>query len=366
MISIRLGKVLEIIDQREGCTEVKVMVDDRVERAINYDSLTGPVAEGDDVYLNITAVQLGLGTGGYHFVMANCSRREWEESSPGHIMKLRYTPMQLKVLAVEEEASPHRQQIEEFDSLFSTPVVIGTLHSMLPPAAAAIKAAGNFNLKVVYVMTDGAALPLAFSKLVAQLTQHKLIDGTVTVGHAFGGDLEAVNIYTGLIAAKRVLKADIIIVSMGPGIVGTGTRWGFTGIEQGEIINATFVLGGSPVAIPRISFTDPRKRHYGLSHHTIVSLARVALRPAEVPLPEEMDDWKREYLDQQIKSNKLHLKHRFTVVRGREGLELLKRFGIKVTSMGRTVEDDPDFFLAAAAAGLRATQLVEMSSNELG
>ena len=77
---------------------------------------------------------------------------------------------------------------------------------------------------------------------------------TITVGHAFGGDLETINIYTGLIAAKEILKGDITIISMGPGIVGSGTKYGFTGMEQGYIVDAINNLGGLAVAVPRISF----------------------------------------------------------------------------------------------------------------
>lgn len=99
-----------------------------------------------------------------------------------------------------------------------------------------------------------------------------------------GGDLESVNIYSGLIAAYQVLKAEIIIVTMGPGIVGTGTKWGTTAVEQGEIINAVNVLGGQPIAVPRISFADPRPRHQGVSHHTITALGQVALRESIIAL----------------------------------------------------------------------------------
>ena len=81
-------------------------------------------------------------------------------------------------------------------------------------------------------MTDGAALPIYLSKNVDTLKKKGLIDNTITIGSAFGGDYECINIYTALITAKEVLKADVVFVSMGPGIAGTGTKYGFTGIEQ--------------------------------------------------------------------------------------------------------------------------------------
>src|SRR5699024_8417480 len=109
------------------------------------------------------------------------------------------------------------------------------------------------NLRLVYLMSDGAALPLGFSKIVGELKKRKLLESTITFGHAFGGDFEAVNIYSALLAAKHVAKADLAIVLMGPGVVGTNTTWGTTALEQGIYLNAVRQLKGTPVAIPRLS-----------------------------------------------------------------------------------------------------------------
>ncbi len=217
--------------------------------------------------------------------MANLSSDDVGEIDEGHIVKARYTPVQHTVLAVEEKDSPERGEIEEFATLNSMPVVIGQLHSQLAPAAGAIKRLSNGRARVAYIMTDSAALPLDFSRQVHELRGKGLIDSTITVGQAFGGEIEAVNIYTGLIAAKQVAGADAVIVCPGPGNVGTGTLYGFSSIEQGEIVNAVNVLGGSAIAVARISFADPRPRHQGLSHHTITSLGRVALTKCILALP---------------------------------------------------------------------------------
>ncbi len=93
--------------------------------------------------------------------------------------------------------------------------------------------------------------------------------------------MECTNIYTGLIAAKEVLKGDITIITMGPGIVGTGTKYGFSGIEQGQIIDAVNTLGGNPIVVPRISFRDLRERHKGMSHHTRTILSEIAKHPVK-------------------------------------------------------------------------------------
>jgi hypothetical protein len=357
LITWRKAKVTRIIDSTDQIQELEVECEGAICSAWNYPELSGEAVVGDLVYLNTTAVQLKLGSGGYHFVIANLSRIPEAESHPGHIMKLRYTPYQLKVLSVEEEESPYHQDIKEFTSLNGTPVVVGTLHSMLAPAAAGCLAESQDRLKIAYVMSDGAALPLPLSRMVRTLKKQGMIVGTVTAGHAFGGDLESVNIHSGLIAAYKVLKADVIIVTMGPGIVGTGTRWGTTALEQGEIINAAGILGGQPVAIPRISFADPRTRHQGISHHTITALGQVAAQQAVIALPELDNQQYRDMIYEQLEQSGISERHRVVACDGSPALHYLDKKGISVSSMGRKPSDDPAFFLAAGAAGLIAADL---------
>ncbi|HBT20464.1 MAG TPA: DUF3866 domain-containing protein [Peptococcaceae bacterium] len=359
MIHKKIGKVKAVISRRCGLTEISVDIAGKIYPAINFDNLTGRVQEGDTVLLNTTAVDLNLGSGGYHFVMANLSEpaeKEEKINGLGHIMKLRYTPFQMRVLAAEEQDSPYHELLKEEESLCSTPVVCCTLHSMLPPAAASIKALSP-NLRVVYVMTDGAALPIQLSRLVQILKEKNLIQATVTTGHSFGGDLEAVNIYSGLLAAKKVFNADIIIVSMGPGIVGTGTTYGFTGIEQADIINAVKVLEGIPIGVPRISFADRRERHYGLSHHSRTALGKASLSRAVVALP-IMDEEKVEKIINQMKESRITEKHIIVLEDGNQGLEFLSENNIKVTTMGRSILEDREFFLAPSAAGSTAVKIL--------
>ena len=103
---------------------------------------------------------------------------------------------------------------------------------------------GPRQARVAYVMTDGGALPLAFSRTVSMLVDAGWLASTVTVGQAFGGDHEAVNVHTGLLAAAHVVRADVAVVAQGPGNLGTGTRWGFSGTSAGEAVNAAATLGG--------------------------------------------------------------------------------------------------------------------------
>ncbi len=361
MIRIRRGKVIAITAKRPGVTEILVECEGAECGAVNYDLLSGRVHPGDEVLLNTTAVHKALGTGGYHFVIANLSVSEYDAPETGHIMKLRYTPLQLKVLAAEEEDSPLSARIKNIDGLDGLPVVIAGLHSQLPAFAAAL-AYLRPGTNLAYLMTDGAALPAFFSRIVNELRRKRLLQSVITCGHAFGGDYEAVNMYSGLITA-RALRADVVIAGMGPGIVGTGTMFGHTGIEQGQLINAVFSLHGRPVVIPRINFADPRVRQQGISHHTITMLQRVALAPASVTIP-VLPPAKNKILWNQIQDSELEKLHRVVTEEGSSAIEGMARYGLKVTSMGRSPAEIPEFFLAVGAAAAHTVKLLDRPETD--
>lgn len=348
MISKKLGIVEEIIDKSENLDDIRVNINGEIQKAYNYPKMTGEVNVGDEVVLNTTAVELSLGTGGYHFVISNLNNIESSFTPGGHIMKLRYTPFQIKVDSVEEQESSYHSVIDNFESLYDMPVVVGTLHSMLTPFVASYKR--NYpNKKLVYIMTDGAALPIYLSKNVETLKNKNLIDYTITIGNAFGGDFECVNIYTALITAKEVLKADAVFVSMGPGIAGTGTKYGFTGIEQGPILDAVKKLGGTPIAIPRISFSDKRDRHRGISHHSITVFNDIVNVSVNIPITVYDEDCMA-VIKNQIENNNLNHKHNVVYINNDKTKEDLDYFNLRVKSMGRSYEQDKEFFQAASTA----------------
>ena len=201
MPSFRTGKVVRLLEERPGLQRVEVDLGDGPERAYALPQLTGPVAPGDRVVVNTTAVELGLGTGGWHVVHWNLARDEWPERGPGHIIKGRYTSLQADVGSAEE----HLESLAEVESIDGMPVVAAALHSQVPAVAVAFKDARP-SARLAYVMTDGAGLPLALSDLVADLRARELIDATVTCGHAFGGDYEAVSVFSALAVARHVVE----------------------------------------------------------------------------------------------------------------------------------------------------------------
>jgi Protein of unknown function (DUF3866) len=350
MPSFRTGEVVTLLESRRGLQRVEVDLGHGPERAYALSQLTGPVDLGDRVVVNTTAVELGLGTGGWHVVHWNLARDEWSEPGPGHIIKGRYTSLQADVGSTEE----HLEALAEIDSIDGMPVVVAALHSQLPAVVAAFRDARPDG-RIAYVMTDGAGLPLALSDLVASLHAKGLIDATITCGHAFGGDYEAVSVYSALAVARHVAHADAAVVVMGPGIVGTNTRLGFSGMEVGPILDAAHALGGIAVACLRVSFADGRDRHLGLSHHSATALRLAARERALVAVP-QLPPEQAARLRADLEAAGIDRRHDLVEVAAPDAIELFARHDLRVVSMGRPAEDDPALFQAAAAAGALAAQ----------
>ncbi|MBB6348332.1 DUF3866 family protein [Nonomuraea muscovyensis] len=357
MIRWRKGEVVRIRREWPGAVELDVAVPEGQCRALAYPALVGRPEPGDEVLLNTTALAMGLGTGGYAMVVAVPNRLPQDPEGPGHLVKARYTPLQATVLGVDEQDSPHHEILREADSLDGMPVVVADLHSALPPILCGLYAAfgGMPGARVVYVMQDGGALPAWFSMVCARLREIGWLAGVVTVGQAFGGDVEAVTTHTGLLAARHVLQADVTVVTQGPGNLGTGTRWGFSGVAAGEAVNAAAVLLGRPVAALRVSEGDLRERHMGVSHHSLTAYGRVALSPAQVPVPMLPGEFGERVRDQ---AELLAVRHELVAVPV-DGLhEALRESPVRLSTMGRGLEEDLAYFLTSAAAGRFAASLL--------
>ena len=356
-------------------------------RALAYPSLVGVPAVGERVLLNVTALARGLGTGGYALVVAPTGPLPPDPPpSPGHLVKARYTPLQTMVLGVDDQESEHHDTLRDADDLAGLPVVVADLHSALPAIVAGARLGAALNgrpaPRVAYLMTDGGALPAGFSRTVAELADAGWIEACITIGQAFGGDLEAVTVHTGLLAARLVVGADLVVVAQGPGNLGTGTRWGFSGVAAGEAINAAAVLGGRPVASLRVSGADARERHLGVSHHSLTAYGRVALAPADVVVPVFTSAstlgppgsdgapadvaGSLEALGRRIREQALTLvapygRHRLVEVdAGEHLLAALAGAPVRLSTMGRGLDADPAAFLAAGAAGVHAQALTTL------
>ncbi|MCZ2860922.1 DUF3866 family protein [Blastococcus sp. VKM Ac-2987] len=343
---------------RTGRDSLELTVDvpgDGEVAALAYPSLVGVPEIGDDVLLNTTALAQGLGTGGYALVVAVPDRLPADPEGGGHLVKARYTPLQVTVQGVDEQETEHHAAIAAADDLGGMPVVVADLHSALPAVLIGMLATDP-DLKVAYVMTDGGALPAAFSRTLDALRTS--LAGVVTVGQAFGGDLEAVTLHTGLLAARHVLGADLAIVSQGPGNLGTGTPWGFSGVAAGEACNAVSVLGGLPVGALRISDADPRPRHRGVSHHSLTAFGRVALGGVALIAPRGLSSELGGQVDEDLAGQP---ERNVVVWVDTDGLDAaLGLSPVPLRTMGRGYPEERAYFLAAAAAGRYAALQVPL------
>jgi len=325
-LSLRRGRVSAIVEREEGLVRCEV---DGVP-CLAYPRLTGPVALGDEVLVNVQARELGLGSGGFDILYANLTRGLGLPAEPGtHVMKLPYTPLQAAVRHVEED-----EPLAE--SLDGMPVVCCSLHSQLVPVCAGI----GGGARVAYVQVPGGALPVSLSDAVRALKARGLVETAVAAGACVDGDVACVSVASAL-AWAGAAGFDVAVCAVGPGIVGTGSRLGHGGVAAAEAANAASALGGLPVLAVRYSDADPRERHRGVSHHTRAALALCPGRAAVAwPAGLEAPAWlePRELVD----------------VTGWEEACA----GLPLSHMGRGPAEEPGFFAAAFAAGRLARGLV--------
>ncbi|HEX6391194.1 MAG TPA: DUF3866 family protein [Solirubrobacteraceae bacterium] len=230
--------------------EQQVRVDDHP--AVADVAMVGTCEVGDDVVVNEQAVRLGLGSGGLDIVHVNLTRGLGGGGVEGaHVMKLNYTSLQHAVLPEDGEAA-------------SGPVGVFSLHGQLAPMCWAI-AQARPGTRVGYVQTAGGALPGGHSHVVRELHNRGLLHLHVTAGPCYGA-VEAITTIGGI--ARAAQDCDVVLCGPGPGILGSSSRLGHGGMVALDSAHAALALGCDVVLCARMSESDPRERHQGVSHHT--------------------------------------------------------------------------------------------------
>jgi hypothetical protein len=343
--------------------------------------LLGEMREGDEVVVNVAALDLGLGSGGFDVVHVNLTRGLEGGGGPGgeHVIKLNYTSLQYPVNPVEAHTvarfethgtggkgtaeagdSVARFGIDEISGKGITeetgvggkspaaaetgaPVAVSALvlplHGHLAPAAWAAAQASP-GVQVGYIQTGGGALPGSLSRDVAELRERGLLCGHITAAPAYGAEFEALSTVGALDAAHR-LGWDAALVGPGPGIIGSNTEFGHGGMVALDSAHAALSLRLPTLLAPRLSVGDPRERHLDVSHHTYTVL-ELLLAPVEVAVPEGEDSIAAA-LEEASGSHRL----RSAPV----DLDAYAASGLPTTTMGRPLAEDPLFFAAPLAAG---------------
>jgi uncharacterized protein DUF3866 len=294
-------------------------------------ALVGPSEPGDEIVVNVEAVELGLGSGGADIVHVNLTRGLDGDGTPGaHVMKLNYTSLQHAVLPVEEGAADGTPAPPQLP--LTRPVAVLALHGQLAPLAWAHHRATGATGRLGYVQTAGGALPGGHSCVVRELRADGLLAGHLSAGPAFGGaDGDAITTAAALHHGFTELGWDAAVAGPGPGILGSGSALGHGGLQALDSAHTALALGCATLLVARMSSTDRRERHRGLSHHTRTVLD-LLLRPVVVAIPEgeapgdDRHEWRTLPAD----------------------LDGYTASGLPTRSMGR---EDPLFFAAALAAG---------------
>jgi hypothetical protein len=329
-LALRRGTVVAV-SLEHGVARIGVDCGDEERAAIAYVDLVGPVEVGDDVVVNVAAVELGLGSGGSDIVHVNLTRGLDQPVQDGaHVMKLNYTSLQHPV----EPAEAHEIGVDAAMRYESGsrrgPVAVIALHGQL--ACVAWQARQRLpDARIGYIQTWGGALPGSLSRVVQTLRIQGLLEGHITAGAAFGGEQEAISLEGAIDTGLR--EWDAAIVGPGPGIIGSDSALGHGGMAALENAHAALALGCRPLIVPRMSSGDPRPRHRGLSHHTHTVL-ELLLQPVHVALPEPRE-----------------LPGRHQAINATVDLDGYRASGLPATHMGRGVDQDELFFRAALAGG---------------
>jgi hypothetical protein len=335
-------------------------------------ALVGRSEVGDEVVVNVEALDLGLGSGGFDIVHVNLTRGLDGGGTPGaEVMKLNYTSLQHAVAPIEDEL---------LELPVERPVAVLALHGQLAAVAWAFAQSAPGG-RLGYVQTEGGALPGGHSRTVRALRDQGLLAGHLTAGAAFGGEGEAITTAGALHHGLRALGWDAALCGPGPGIVGSSSALGHGGMAALDSAHVSLALGCPTLLVARMSTSDDRVRHRGISHHTLTVLD-LLLEPVTVALPAGM----RSPVGADLRAGlgavfggampsrpalALEVARPVRVTRHdwrRAAVDLpgYAASGLSSETMGRSLAQDPLFFGAALAGGSALAELAAQVASEDG
>jgi Protein of unknown function (DUF3866) len=370
MLKLRRATVIDAGSPDGPEQELTVELDGRTRPAIADVGLVGAVRPGDEVIVNTQALDLGLGSGGYDLVHVNLTHGLSGDGVPGAaVMKLCYTSVQHAVRPVEEQ---------RLSLPLSRPTAVLALHGQLAPVAHAFAKVVP-GARLGYVQTEGGALPGGHSRTVRALRERGLLAGHLTAGAAFGGEGEAITIAGALHHGLSTLGWDAAVCGPGPGIAGSGSPLGHGGMSALDSAHTALALGCPALLVARMSSGDPRKRHRGISHHTLTVLD-LLLEPVTVALPAGIRSPagadlrarlgaafggaqpRRLGLEIEVERPARITRHDWR--RAAVDLPSYAASGLPAVTMGRGLLEDPLFFGAALAAGAVLAELMAQPQAE--
>jgi hypothetical protein len=321
-LALRRGVVLAAGDPGGPMQELDVRLGGDRRPAVADVALMGPCHIGDDVVVNVAAVDLELGTGGFDVVHVNLTRGLDGTETPGaHVMKLSFTSLQHAIVPAEASAPAGGPLVLPTGA----PVAIAFVHAQLAPLAWAFAQAAP-GARLGYVQTTGGALPGALSETVRLLRRRGLLAAHLTAGQAFGGEGDAVTTAGALQHGFAERYWHAAVCGPGPGTLAPATALGHGGMVARESAHTAAALGCQVVICPH---------HRAVVHDNRIML-ELALVPFVVAHHGERPPAGRGHHDWRA---------------GEADLDGYAAAGLPTRAMGRTIEEDPEFFAAALAAG---------------
>jgi hypothetical protein len=302
MLVLRRGVVLAAGDPGGPMQQLEVRLGGERRPAVADVALVGPAQVGDEVIVNLAALELEAG--GFDIVHVNLTRGLRGGGTPGaRSMKLDYTSLQHAIVPVEETLRPQLPT--------GAPVAVLLMHGQLAPLTWGFAQAAPGG-RLGYVQTGGGALPGALSETVRLLRKRGLLAAHITAGAAYGGEADALTCAGALQHGFSERYWHAAVCAPGPGSVESG----MVGLESAHTAAA---LGCQVVVCPGPS-------------HTARLLLELALVPFTVAHAGERPragfgrhEWRQ----------------------GEADLDAYAASGLP----GRGIEEDPQFFAAALAAG---------------
>jgi hypothetical protein len=374
MLKLRRARVLDAESAPVGEQRLQIELSEAPgprRDAIADVGLVGRSAPGDELIVNVEALDLGLGSGGFDVVHVNLTRGlEFAGTPEANVMKLNYTSLQHTVAPVEEA---------KLNLPLERPVGVLALHGQLAAVAWAFAQSAP-DMRLGFVQSEGGALPGGHSRTLRELRERGLLAGHITAGAAFGGEGEAITIAGALHHGLRALGWDAAICGPGPGIVGSGSALGHGGLAALDSAHAALALGAPTLLVPRMSSGDERARHRGISHHTLTVLD-LLLEPVTIALPAGMRSPvgtelraglgavfgggsapARPALALDVERPARITRHDWR--RASVDLPAYAASRLPASTMGRSLAEDPLFFGAALAGGAALAELALAAAAE--
>ena len=121
------------------------------------------------------------------------------------------------------------------------------------------------------------------------------------------------------------------------------------------------MLNGRAIGALRISGADPRERHRGVSHHSLTAFGRVALAPVDLVVPDALEPGLGASVARDLATMRGHQR---VVTVSAVGLDAALRAGpVRLSTMGRGLDEDHAYFLTSASAGRHAAALLALSTS---